>query len=180
MPRGEDKAKIEKSPQFDRNENVFVNRRAGILETMTVWEKFWADPFGRDEPNFLFNSNQGEPGVPLPEVKSPDLTDFKNNENGLKFIWLGHWTLLMSIDGKTILVDPVFSDYASPIPIAAKRFQESALTLKDLPPIDLILLSHDHYDHLDIGTVKYFLDKDVCFPDPSWCRSPFTPLGNRE
>ena len=166
VPRGESQAQIEQSPQFDRGQNVFVNRRPGILETMTVWENFWADPLGRDEPNFLFNSNQGEPEAPLPEVKSPNLADFQNNENGLKFIWLGHWTVLMSIDGKTILVDPVFSDYASPVPIAAKRFQASALSLEQLPPIDVILLSHDHYDHLDIETIKYFVDKDVSFLTP--------------
>ena len=166
MPKGEYQARIEQSPQFDREQNVFVNRRPSILETMTVWESFWTDPFGRDEPNFLFNSNQGDPETPLPVVNNPNLTDFKNNKTGLKFIWLGHWTVLMSIDGKTILVDPVFSDYASPIPIAAKRFQESALTLEELPPIDVILLSHDHYDHLDIGTIKYFLNHDVSFLTP--------------
>ena len=129
---------------------------------MTVWQDFWADPLGKKEPNFMFNSNQGEPEKLLPEIKNPNLLDFQNNENGLKFIWLGHWTLLLSIDGKIILVDPVFSNYASPVPIFAKRFQSSALTLDQLPP-DLILLSHDHYDHLDIETIKYFVDKDVLF-----------------
>ena len=165
-PSGKVQRTIEKSPHFDLKQNIFVNRRPRILETMTVWQDFWADPLGKKEPNFMFNSNQGEPEKLLPEIKNPNLLDFQNNENGLKFIWLGHWTLLLSIDGKIILVDPVFSNYASPVPIFAKRFQSSALTLDQLPPVDLILLSHDHYDHLDIETIKYFVDKDVSFLTP--------------
>ena len=166
MPKGAYRSAAEQSPQFDSDQNIFVNRRPGILDTMTVWENFWADPLGNDEPNFLFNSNQGEPPTILPEDNNPNLQAFIENSDTLQFIWLGHWTLLMSIDGKVILVDPVFSEHASPIPIAAKRFQPSAITLEDLPPIDLILISHDHYDHLDLETIKFFIGKDVTYLMP--------------
>lgn len=166
IPKGEYLTVVEQSPQYDGEEEVFVNRRPEILETMTVWENFWADPFGREEPNFLFNSNQGEPKAPLPEDRNPNLALFQQSDDTVKFIWLGHWTVLMSVDGKTILVDPVFSDHASPVPIAAGRFQPAAISLEELPPIDHILLSHDHYDHLDMETIKFFVGKDVSFIAP--------------
>ena len=166
IPKGEKLQQAQQSPQYDLEQNIFVNRRPGILDTMTVWERFWADPFGLDEPNFLFNSNQTEPEQTLPQVTGSNLNDFNNSAGKINFIWLGHWTVLMSIDGKTILVDPVFSDHASPVAIAAKRFQPPAISLDQLPPIDHIVISHDHYDHLDMETIKFFVDKDATFLTP--------------
>ena len=165
-PRGDYQAELALSPQYDPDKDIFVNRRPDILDTMTVWQNFWADPLGRDEPNFLFNSNQGEPDGPLPEGRSSPSSVFAETGGDLQFIWLGHWTVLMSIDGKTILIDPVFSEFASPVPVAAKRFQPPVMSLEDLPPIDHILISHDHYDHLDMDTIKFFVGKDVDFVVP--------------
>ena len=165
-PKGAYLASVEQSPQYDQDDHVFDNRIPGLLDTMTVWENFWADPFGQEEPNFLFNSNQGEPETRLPEIRNTGSAIFDDNGDSLQFVWIGHWSVLMSLDGKNILIDPVFSDYASPVPIAAKRFQPPAITLDDLPPIDHILISHDHYDHLDMKTIKHFADKDVNFLAP--------------
>lgn len=70
-------------------------------------------------------------------------------------LWIGHSTYLIEIAGKTILTDPVWEPYCSPIPIRALRRQtEPPLLLADLPPIDIVLLSHNHYDHLDAKTVR--------------------------
>lgn len=71
-------------------------------------------------------------------------------------IWIGHSTYLIEIDGIFILTDPVWHDYCSPIPIKMLRRKEKpSLALNELPPIDLVLLSHNHYDHLDAKTVLY-------------------------
>lgn len=167
IPKGQYLVKAQQSPQYDNDRGIFVNRRPDILDTMTVWQRFWADPFGSDEPNFFFNSNQTEPDAPMPEDNNPDLTAFQHSDDVIKFIWLGHSTILLSVDGKTILIDPIFSDHAAPVPIAAKRFQPPAIALDQLPPIDHIIISHDHYDHLDMETVKHFIGKDVAFLTPT-------------
>ena len=166
IPKGVYLEEIKSSPQYDLDRSIFVNRRPDILDTMNVGERFLADPFGNDEPNFLFNSNETVPEGRLPEIKNPNLTAFMQSEEVIKFIWLGHSTILLSVAGKVILIDPIFSDHASPIPIAAKRFQPPAIHLEDLPPIDHIIISHDHYDHLDMETVKFFIGKDISFLAP--------------
>ena len=166
IPKGEYLKVIEASPHYDNDKDVFVNRRPDILDTMTVGQDFWKDPLGKNTPNFLFNNNQTEPPGPLPEVRDANLTAFEDSGDAIKFIWLGHSTILLSVDNQTILIDPIFSDHASPIPIAAKRFQPPAIDITDLPPIDYIIISHDHYDHLDMGTVKYFINSEAEFLTP--------------
>ncbi len=78
-------------------------------------------------------------------------------DRGLHVAWLGHATLLLKIDGFTILTDPVFSDRAGlnfgPVTVGIKRLIAPALRLPDLPPIDLVLLSHAHMDHWDIPSL---------------------------
>lgn len=70
-------------------------------------------------------------------------------------VWIGHSTYLIEIDGLCILTDPVWDSYCSPIPIRSlKRYTEPPIPLADLPPIDIVLLSHNHYDHLDAKTVS--------------------------
>ena len=166
IPTGDHRNQVIQSPHWHEHREIFVNRRPDILETMNVGERFLADPFGKDAPNFLFNPNQTKPTGQLPEIREIDLASFQKSDNNLKFIWLGHWTILMSLDDKMILIDPVFSDHASPVKIAAKRFQPPTISLEQLPPIDYILLSHDHYDHLDMETIKYFVGKDISFLTP--------------
>jgi L-ascorbate metabolism protein UlaG (beta-lactamase superfamily) len=71
------------------------------------------------------------------------------SSSGLRITWLGHSTLLIEIDGARLLIDPVFGERASPVSFAgAKRFHPVPATIDQLPPLDGILLSHDHYDHL--------------------------------
>ncbi len=73
----------------------------------------------------------------------------------LKINWLGHATLIIELEGKRILIDPVLSERASPIDWAGvKRLHPCPLKIEDLPPLDLILISHCHYDHLDYRTIK--------------------------
>jgi L-ascorbate metabolism protein UlaG (beta-lactamase superfamily) len=76
-------------------------------------------------------------------------------QNGLRITWLGHSTLFIEIDGKKILTDPVWSERVSfSTMFGPKRFFAPPLPLEDLPVPDVIILSHDHYDHLDKATIK--------------------------
>lgn len=88
-------------------------------------------------------------------------------------VWLGHSSFLIEIEGISILTDPVWDNYCSPIPIRAlRRSHEPPIALSDLPPIDFVLISHNHYDHLDAKTVKHI---HSFHPEVVW----IVPLGLR-
>ena len=73
----------------------------------------------------------------------------------LKATWVGHSTVLVQTAGLNILTDPFLSERASPVPFAGpRRVRPAALTARDLPPIDIILLSHNHYDHMDLPALR--------------------------
>jgi len=72
----------------------------------------------------------------------------------------------MNVSETIILIDPVFSPTAAPVNFTAKRFQPPVVSLQELPNIDVVLISHDHYDHLDMKSVKYFKDSDTEFITP--------------
>ena len=84
--------------------------------------------------------------------------------SGLRATWLGHSTVLIEIDGVRVLTDPVWGPRASPSRFAGpKRFQPVPVPLRALPPLDLVLVSHDHYDHLDYPTIRELAKRDVPF-----------------
>jgi len=97
-----------------------------------------------DLASYLFPAKSKNPNIPLPSVAF-DKSNFNNGD----FVWFGHSTLLFRSDNTNILIDPVFNR-ASPIPIGGKPFEmQVEPVLEVLPPIDVVLISHDHYDHLD-------------------------------
>ncbi len=73
-----------------------------------------------------------------------------------KFVWYGHSVLLLQVGGKNFLIDPMLGDNTTPVgPFTSKRFSEKSLeVIAQLPPIDAILLTHDHYDHLDYSSIQ--------------------------
>jgi len=79
----------------------------------------------------------------------------------IKFIWYGHSVLLMRVNNKTLLIDPMLGSNAAPVaPFAIKRFSANTLDIIDsLPEIDLVLLTHDHYDHLDYDSIQKLIPK---------------------
>ncbi len=86
---------------------------------------------------------------------------FSPQDERPKFIWYGHSVVLMQLQGVNLLIDPMFGPDASPIsPIATKRFSKNTLKIIDtLPPIDAVLLTHDHYDHLDYKSILKLKNK---------------------
>lgn len=92
-----------------------------------------------------------------------DKTALHKSTYGDVFItWLGHSTVFMAIDGKRFLIDPVWYKRVSPVAkIGPKRFFEVPVGLGDLPPLDYILLSHDHYDHLDKNAIRHLTSKNI-------------------
>lgn len=110
---------------------------------------------------YFFGRNQRVPPAPLPLLRPIEAWSAQA-ETGLRVTWLGHSTVLLEIDGHRVLTDPVFGERASPLAFAGpKRFHPVPATLDELPQIDAVLLSHDHYDHLCAPTVRALATKDM-------------------
>jgi L-ascorbate metabolism protein UlaG (beta-lactamase superfamily) len=112
---------------------------------------------------FLCGGERRVPRGPLPSL-NPLEGWIRPPESGLRATWLGHSTVLLEIDGLRVLTDPVWGPRASPSRFAGpKRFQPVPVALRDMPPIDLVVVSHDHYDHLDFPTIAELSRGDVPF-----------------
>jgi len=112
---------------------------------------------------FLCGGERRVPPGPLPSV-SP-LEDWARSPgSGLRATWLGHSTVLLEVDGVRVLTDPVWGPRASPTRFAGpRRFQPVPVPLRALPLLDAVLVSHDHYDHLDYPTIRELAQRDVPF-----------------
>jgi L-ascorbate metabolism protein UlaG (beta-lactamase superfamily) len=87
--------------------------------------------------------------------------------SGLRATWIGWASVLVEIDGRTVLTDPVWSERCSPSTLVGpKRFHPPPIAIDELPPIDLVLISHDHYDHLDMPTVQTLAARGSHFAVP--------------
>jgi N-acyl-phosphatidylethanolamine-hydrolysing phospholipase D len=116
-----------------------------------------ADPGFRDLLRWQFTRKAPASPKPFP-LMSNDPAALCGNRTRPSLTWVGHSTFLVQIEGKNFLTDPIFSDRASLFPIAApKRVTPVGLSLENLPRIDFILVSHNHYDHLDARSVKALL-----------------------
>jgi len=112
---------------------------------------------------FLCGGERRVPPAPLPSL-SPRDEWVKTPGSGLRATWLGHSTVLIEMDGYRVLTDPVWGARASPSRlIGPKRFQPVPVALRSLPPIDLVIVSHDHYDHLDYPTIRELVKRGTLF-----------------
>jgi L-ascorbate metabolism protein UlaG (beta-lactamase superfamily) len=142
--RGDRLDRIRRSPQWDARKGMFVNTETTSvivpgkeLDTARAW---------------LRKPSGSVPSEDVPTVR-PRFTD--PLEQGLRLTWLGHSTVLLQIDGTRVLIDPLFAERASPVTLMGpKRFHPAPLCAADLPELDAIAISHDHYDHLDMATVQ--------------------------
>jgi L-ascorbate metabolism protein UlaG (beta-lactamase superfamily) len=112
---------------------------------------------------FFFGGAARTPSLPLPVV-SPLATWQREPETGLRATWLGHSTVLLEIDGVRVLTDPVWGERVSPVSWAGpRRFHRAPVAVAELPRLDAVLVSHDHYDHLDYPTIRELARRNVPF-----------------
>jgi L-ascorbate metabolism protein UlaG (beta-lactamase superfamily) len=113
--------------------------------------------------DFLCGGERRVPRGPLPAMNPLDSWG-RPPASGLRVTWLGHSTVLIEIDGLRVLTDPVWGPRASPSRLAGpKRFQPVPVALHAMPPLDVVIVSHDHYDHLDYPTIRELAKLDVPF-----------------
>jgi L-ascorbate metabolism protein UlaG (beta-lactamase superfamily) len=152
-PQGERLERIKASPSWagDRFRNVHPVL-PGLRDPHVPMPKL---------SDFLCGGERRVPSAPLPSMDPLGLWR-KPPGSGLRATWLGHSTLLLEIDGFRVLTDPVWGARASPSTLAGpKRFQPVPVSLRDMPPVDLVIVSHDHYDHLDYPTIRQIAKLDV-------------------
>lgn len=142
-PSGKRLEQLKRSPNYRDGQFQNKNNTPALAEGesyLGVMRKFF---FGK--------SKRGTPADPLPSKKT-NLFDLDLAKNVL--IWFGHSSYYLQLDGKRFLVDPVFSGSASPVAFTTRSFKGSDVyTTEDMPPIDYLFISHDHYDHLDYKTI---------------------------
>lgn len=159
-PSDQERNLFSQSKNYNSKKGTFVNRRQEVIEEMKKRNITW-----KALKLWLAGAKDTKPKGKLPEVK-PSVEEFLSPSERMKVIWFGHSSFLLNLNGRTVLVDPVFSGAASPVSFMVKRFQKPVLELEELPEIDYIVISHDHYDHLDMESIKFFKDKKTQFVTP--------------
>ncbi len=144
----------EEAPEHHRRDGTFVNSNGKAIDkplsALIKWQ--------REAPDV----------IPLTLPSVPPQLDALTNPSDAQVTWIGHSTFLLQVDGLSILTDPIFSERASPVSFAGpKRTTPPAMTLEQLPPIDIVLISHNHYDHLDKPSIKALQSKQPDNP-PSY------------
>ncbi|HZQ45234.1 MAG TPA: MBL fold metallo-hydrolase [Acidobacteriaceae bacterium] len=105
-------------------------------------------------PLYLRNKAEAEPKVPLGPFRTDVRVYRRPPKSGLRVTWFGHSSMLLEIDGARILIDPVWEERASPLQwFGPQRFFPPTMPLEQMPELDAVLISHDHYDHLGALTV---------------------------
>ncbi|WP_421550409.1 MBL fold metallo-hydrolase [Kluyvera intermedia] len=148
-PQGAEKSQIERSPNY--RDGAFQNTLptpgfTGDKNMIMAWWEF-----------LTAKRENARPQQPLPLVPT-DLASLPLQQDTM--IWLGHSSWYLQLSGKRILIDPVFSSYAAPFAFLNKAFDGNyPWQAANMPEIDLLIISHDHYDHLDYATIKGLMPK---------------------
>lgn len=148
LPQGERLEKIEHSPHYKNGEFQNIHPTTLMTSDKGRLRSMW---------DFLISRPDGlNPDVPVPAIKS-DLKNLGDDSNVM--VWFGHSSYLLQLSGKRILVDPVFC-MASPVSFVNKPFKGTDIYKpEDMPDIDYLVISHDHWDHLDYQTVIRLKDR---------------------
>ncbi|MGW9494316.1 MBL fold metallo-hydrolase [Streptomyces prasinus] len=159
-PTGERMARIRRSPHY----------RDGVFQNPGGPTRLRPPGSARDLAKTYFdkeNRSHRAPYGALP-VHATTLADLaRPPASGLRLTWMGHSSVLVEIDGRRVLFDPVWGERCSPFPFAGpKRLHPAPLPLTALGPVDVVVISHDHYDHLDLPTVKALAGTDTLFAVP--------------
>lgn len=155
LPEGARLQRIQQSPNY--RDGAFVNQ---VPTTLKMTRKALTDVLLEK-----CRVKDITPKIPLPSVKT-DLHTLPAADAPV-IVWFGHSSYLIAYRGITILVDPVFSGRASPVRIGGKAFEGTNIYQpEDLPHIDILLQTHDHYDHLDHQSIVYLKDKVQHFVTP--------------
>ena len=156
-PSGERLSRMRGSPhwsagRFANEQPLWTNTRSGL---MRVFESTPGDV--PDAPVLVLNGGKA--------LRNPATS-------GLRVTWFGHSSTLLEIDGVTVLIDPLWSERASPLSwIGPKRWYPPPVALRELPRVDVVMISHDHYDHLDRATITAMAAM------ANWSPTFVTPLG---
>ena len=140
--QGDRLARMESSTHY--KDGTFQNIRDQWLDYGTVYS------------NLLFGETPDEqnPSRPVPTATVTAASYTALPESGLRVTWFGHSSSLIEIDGVRVLTDPIWSKRASPVQwTGPARWFGPLIAIKDLPPLDAVVVSHDHYDHLDMDTI---------------------------
>jgi L-ascorbate metabolism protein UlaG (beta-lactamase superfamily) len=137
---GDRLARMRQSPEW--HGDAFANPQA-------MWNDLW-----NSLRHGLAGVPDNEPSAPVPVVRTDPAVLAVAPASGLRVTWFGHSSTLIEVDGQRLLTDPIWSDRASPVEwIGPRRWYPPTIALAQLPPIAAVLISHDHYDHLDWSTI---------------------------
>ena len=147
--------------RYTESEN-WKNGKFHNLKPTKVLTNFW--DIGAILYEQLTNRELREPKAPLP-ITRLDKALFSASDEETKIIWYGHSVVLINMMGKLMLIDPMLGPNAAPIsPKPVKRFSDNSLDLiNDFPELDIVLISHDHYDHLDYHSIVKLIPKTKHF-----------------
>lgn len=144
LPTGARLEKIKQAPNYQNGAFQNQSHTPDLTEGVSYWSIIFKYFFGQPK--------RVTPSGKIPFTKT-DLLQLDIQQDAL--VWFGHSSYFIQIDGKRLLVDPVFCGFASPFSFSTKAFPGTdPYTPEDMPPIDLLFISHDHWDHLDYDTVK--------------------------
>ncbi|WP_407911309.1 MBL fold metallo-hydrolase [Kitasatospora sp. NE20-6] len=158
-PAGERLARIERSPQF----------RDGAFRNPVPTRRLAAGctPFSFSRARFSAGRARRVPAAPVPLHPLRPIELAEPPASGLRLTWLCHATVLAELDGRRVLFDPVWSERCSPFSwTGPKRLHPMPIALAELGPVDVVVVSHDHYDHLDMPTVQALAATGTAFAVP--------------